>query len=180
MIIIGSSTGGPRVLFEIFTDLPILDASIVIVQHMPLPSNIRMARRLGQLCQMDVRIPETNTPVKERTVYIAKSEQHLVLKNNQLFILTDSEKVNFVRPSIDITMMSVLPEPGTAIAGIVLSGMGSDGAAGITHIKKIGGVTAVQDPATCTVKSMPEAAILTEKVDLVLTPAQIKEFLISF
>lgn len=180
IIIIGSSTGGPRVLFEIFRDLPLLDASIIIIQHMPASTTPRMARRLSELASVQVIIPESGDKLENGCIFLEKGDYHLILDHNEIIRLDLSDKVNFVRPSIDVTLLSLEEDQRYQFIGIILSGMGNDGTMGFYHLKRIGGRTIVQDPKTCIIKSMPEAAIKTGFVDELLTPQEIKELLISF
>lgn len=180
LIIIGSSTGGPRILFDIFADLPMQRAVIIIVQHMPASTTSRLAKRLSQLTVNEVIIPEQGTRIIPGKIYIAPGDFHLILNNYEDFSLTDTEKVNFVRPSIDVFMLALKPGLKHDLLGIVLTGMGFDGAEGLAHIKDIGGTTIVQDPRTCTIKSMPEAALKTEKVDLILSPEEIRKNIFDF
>ncbi len=93
--------------------------------------------------------------------------------------LVDSPKVCFVHPAVDVTMKSVMKTKGDNITGIIMTGMGKDGANGIDHIKSIGGVTIVQDENTSTIWGMPKEAINTGKVDYVLSPEGIRNKLIS-
>ena len=179
-IIIGSSTGGPRVLFDIFADLPKLRAIIIIVQHMPSSTTTRLFKRLAQLTENKVVIPDTITRVSPGTVYITPGDLHLTLENYETIHLNSSEKVNFVRPSIDVSMLSLKHELKHEVMGIILTGMGLDGTEGLAHIKDIGGTTVVQDPRTCTIKSMPESALKTEKVDFILSPEEIKKIIAEF
>ncbi|PKL59156.1 MAG: chemotaxis protein CheB [Methanomicrobiales archaeon HGW-Methanomicrobiales-4] len=180
IVIIGSSTGGPRVLFDIFTDLPKLGAAIIIVQHMPASTTGRLAKRLSQLTANEVIIPEDHTRIVQGTIIVAKGDFHLTLENNEIIHLNQSEKVNFVRPSIDVSMFSLQQDSRNSILGVILSGMGSDGADGLAHLKDISAVTAVQDPHTCTIRSMPESALKTDKVDHILTPEKLKELILKF
>jgi len=179
-IIIGSSTGGPKILFDLFENLQRLSASIILIQHMPVSTANRLAKRLGQLTANTIYIAEDHQQITSGTVFIAPGDQHLVLKNYDRIHLTSDEKVNFVRPSIDVTMLALKQDERHQILGIILSGMGSDGAQGLAHIKKIGGMTAVQDPVTCTIRSMPEAAIKKEIVDVTLPPEGLKKLMIDF
>lgn len=179
-ILIGSSTGGPRILFDLFADLPSLSAAIILIQHMPVSTANRLAKRLSQLTSNTVYIAEDDQAIKTGSVFIAPGDQHLLLENYEHVHLTNEEKVNFVRPSIDVTMFSLKRDLRHQVLGIILSGMGSDGAEGLAHIKKIGGVTAVQDPISCTIKSMPDAALKTEKVDFTLSPVDLKKLMIEF
>lgn len=98
---------------------------------------------------------------------------------NRKVRLHDGDKVNFVRPSVDVAMQSMIATARDRIVGIVLTGMGADGAAGIAHIKRIGGTTIAQDERTSIVYGMPKAAFDTGCVDLVLPPEQIREKLVA-
>jgi two-component system, chemotaxis family, protein-glutamate methylesterase/glutaminase len=180
LIIIGSSTGGPRILFDIFSGLQKLNAAIIIVQHMPVSTTGRLAKRLGQLTSNTVIIPEDGEWIFQGIVFVARGDLHLTLEKNEIIHINKTEKVNFVRPSIDVSMLSIQHDVRDSILGIILSGMGSDGAEGLAHLKDIGAVTAVQDPFTCTIRSMPEAALKTEKVDYVFTPEQLKGLILKF
>ena len=173
LIIIGSSAGGPRILKEIFDDLPCLKASVVVVQHMPKFINESICEMIGERTQMDVRLAQHGDTLKEGIVYVAPSENHLRLIDNRKIELFSGEKINYVCPSIDITMQSVQKKTGQSLMGIILTGMGRDGAEGIQHIKKIGGVTVAQNEETSVIFGMPKEAIATGAVDWVLDPKQI-------
>ncbi|PWR75312.1 CheB methylesterase domain-containing protein [Methanospirillum stamsii] len=179
IIIIGSSTGGPRVLFDIFSDFPSIQAAIIIVQHMPLSTTPRFAKRLSQICQLDVIIPKGGEHIKPKSLYIAPGDTHLILRNNEEILLTSTEKVNFVRPAIDVTMLTLTPDSRNQYTGIILSGMGCDGAEGLLHLKSLGATTVVQNPDSCTIKSMPEAAIRICDVDKIINPIEIRSFLLN-
>jgi len=179
ILIIGSSTGGPRVIFDIFTGIPAVPMAIVIVQHMPESTTSRFARRLSQLCSMNVIVPNVGEVLKPGSLFITPGDSHLLLKNNETIILEKSEKVNFVRPSVDVTMMSLIPDSKNSFYGLILSGMGSDGAQGLMYMKKIGAQVFIQNPDTCTIRSMPEAAFRLTDVDRVLSPEEIHDFIIS-
>jgi two-component system chemotaxis response regulator CheB len=180
IICIGSSTGGPRVLFDLFHAMPLLQSVIIIVQHIPVSTTIRLARRLSQLTANRVIIPEDMTVVKPGSVIIAPGDLHLILENYERCRLSSGEKVNFVRPSIDVTMKSMQQDNRHSVLGIILTGMGCDGAEGIAHLKDIGALTVAQEPHSCTIRSMPEAAIRTEKIDYILAPEKIREMIINF
>ncbi|WP_292365521.1 MULTISPECIES: CheB methylesterase domain-containing protein [unclassified Methanoculleus] len=178
IVVIGSSTGGPRTLETIFSRFPRVDAAIVIVQHMPLYINSSLCRHLAKTTRMDVRIAEDGESVEHGTIYVAPSDVHLKLVGNRTIRLFDDEKVQFVRPSIDVAMTSLEKNGGDRFAGVILSGMGSDGAQGIRHIKAIGGVTLAQTLRTCAIHAMPRAAFETGKVDQMLPPEGIREQII--
>ena len=179
IVIIGISTGGPKTLRGFFDGLPLLDASIVLVQHMIKCANKSLCSTLNGLTEMEVKIPCHGEAIKPGVVYFAPSEIHLELTNNKIIQLVNGQKVCFVRPSVDVTMKSIRKTTGDNITGIIMTGMGKDGAEGLSHIKSIGGVTFAQDENTSVIWGMPKAAINTGKVDYVLSPEGIRNKLIS-
>jgi len=179
VVVIGSSAGGPRILKELFRRLPLLNCSIILVQHMPKFINDSFTRHLNQLTDMTVKIAENGERIKRGEVYVAPSEQHLELINNKIIRLFRSEKVNFVCPSVDVTMKSLKRMSDGKIVGVILTGMGKDGAEGISHIKAVGGVTVAQDEKTSIIHGMPGEAFKTGNVDLVLPPDKIRDKLIE-
>jgi len=93
--------------------------------------------------------------------------------------LVNSEKVNYVRPSVDVTMNSMQKKPAQQIIGVILTGMGKDGAQGISHIKQIGGITIAEDEKSSIIYGMPKEAFETGNIDFVLTPEEIRDKLIE-
>ena len=128
---------------------------------------------------MEVKIACHGENIKPGFVYFAPSEVHLELTNNKTIQLVNSPKVCFVRPSVDVTMKSVKKAAEDNITGIIMTGMGKDGAKGLSHIKSIGGVTFAQDENTSVIWGMPKAAINAGNVDHVLSPDGIRNKLIS-
>ena len=177
IVIIGSSGGGPRILKEILNDLPVLNGALIIIQHMPLFLNESIRESLAACSKMDVKIAQNGEQIKSRTIYIAPSEMHLELIDNAQIRLYRGQKVHFVCPSIDVALKSLKWEFGIRHIGIILSGLGPDGAEGISYLKKIGGVTIAQSEETCAIYGMPKEAIDTGNVDLILTPDEIREWL---
>ncbi len=180
IMVIGSSTGGPRPLEIIFSQFPHVDAAVIIVQHMPHHINSALCRHLSEISFMDARIAEDGEEIEHGTIYVAPSDVHLKLVGNRTIRLFKDEKVQYVRPSIDVAMMSLERHGSDRFVGVVLSGMGSDGAEGIRHIKSIGGVTLAQDFRTCAIHAMPRAAFATGRVDRMLPPEGIRENIIRF
>lgn len=179
IVIIGISTGGPRILRDLFEDAPLLDGSIVLVQHMKKFANRSLRATLDDLTEMEVRIACHGEHLEPGVIYIAPSEVHLELMNNQIIRLVNGPKVCYVRPAVDVTMKSVRRKPGDNITGIIMTGMGMDGAEGTSHIKSIGGATFAQDEKTSVVWGMPKAAIGTGHVDYILSTEGIRNKLIS-
>ncbi len=180
LISIGISAGGPKTLRQVFRDLPQLDAAILVVQHMPRHINQWIRKSLDGCTAMDVLLAEDGNHLAPGTVYIAPSEVHLRVKNNERIELLDGPKVCYVRPSIDVTMQSFVARDDDRIMGIVMTGLGRDGANGIAHVKAIGGTTVVQDEKTSVIFGMPKTAIDTGQVDSILSPDGIRQKLISF
>lgn len=178
LILIGSSAGGTRILKQIFTDMPRLSACVIIVQHMPQFINTSLRDTLNQITDMDVMIPENQQIIQAGRVLLAPSEFHLELMSNQEIHLYKGEKVNYVCPAVDVTMLSLTKIPKKNITGIILTGMGKDGAKGIAHVKSIGGATIAQDEETSIVYGMPKEAAKTGAIDYILNPDQIKTKLI--
>jgi len=180
MIIIGSSTGGPHVLERIFRQVVRVPAAVIIVQHLSSSFVPLLCNHIHEACGAPVIIPSEGDPICTGTIYIAPGGRHLLVRNNRIFSFSDAEKLHGVRPSIDICMRSLRPEAGTRCLGILLTGMGEDGATGIAHIKKLGGVTVVQEPETCAIRSMPLAAIATGSVDNILSPDSIADLISTY
>lgn len=179
LILIGSSTGGPQVLEEIFSRVIGIRAAVIIVQHLSAHFVPLLSQHISHASAMPVVIPSDGDTLLGRTLYLAPSGRHLLLEENTRFWFSDSQKVNGVRPSIDITMESLVSQDRD-ILGILLTGMGVDGAQGLVHIHAIGGMTVVQDPLTCAIRSMPVAAIATGSVRAVLAPAAIADLISRF
>ncbi len=175
IIVIGSSTGGPKVLNEMFSELPALNASIIIVQHVPPKFDKAIAERLNELSSMAVKVAEHGEAIKNGTAYMAPSRKHLKLTHNSRIMISEDEKVNGCCPSVDVAMMSLVRQSSGKLVGIILTGLGMDGASGIGHIKDLGGTTMAQDELSCVIFGMPKCAIATGKVDHVLPAHEIIE-----
>ena len=180
LIVIGSSTGGPKVLGDMFSKLPPLDASIIIVQHIPPLFDKGISERLDELSSMRVKLAEDGETLVRGTAYMAPAKVHLKLVRNSTIALSDEEKVNCCCPSVDVAMRSLEASPLDSIAGVILTGMGFDGTAGIVHIKKLGGMTMAPDEASSVIFGMPKSAIASGNVDHVLSPEHMLEKLVEF
>ena len=175
MVLIGSSTGGLKVLEELFPRLSILKAAIVIIQHITPMIDQSFALSLSRVSKMPVSLARQGQSLLNGEVYLAPGGIHLSLVNNRTVQLFHGEKVNSVCPSIDVAMKTVVPPNGGRVAGVILTGMGRDGADGIAHIKKVGGITIAQDQKTSVIYGMPKAAAETGRVDFVLPTTRIAD-----
>lgn len=178
LVIIGASTGGTRILPIILARLKPLKACLLIVQHMPEFINGSFVKTLGTYCCMPVRLARNGDALQNGSVIVAPGGIHCSVVQNKSIRLWAGERVNFVCPSVDVTMKSVLPPgPGETLTGIILTGMGRDGAAGTIHVKQLGGRTIAQDHASSAIFGMPDEAARTGCVDQILNPAEISVLL---
>ncbi len=180
IIIIGSSTGGPFILDEIFSRFPSVNACILIIQHLPTAFTESFRKNLQSITSMKVIIGEEGQVIAPGTIIIAPGDRHLILQKNRTIHLDDAPKIHGVRPAADSTMCSLVSRIEDRILGIILTGMGQDGTTGLRHIKSTGGVTWAQDPETAPIKSMPMSAIEAGVADKVYSPVEIRTQLVAF
>ena len=159
-------------LEELFSALPVLQAAIVIVQHITPCIDKAFAGSLGRVSRMPVKLAHEGDLLQDGQVYLAPGGVHLSLVQNRRLHLAAGERVNSVCPSVDVTMKTVEPTAGN-LAGVILSGMGRDGADGIAHVRNVGGLTIAQDQATSVIYGMPKAAVETGKIQYVLSTNEI-------
>lgn len=175
LIMIGSSTGGLKILEELFLRLPVLNAAVVIIQHITPLVDQSFVTSLARVSKMPVSLASEGMNIQAGQVYLAPGGVHLTILRNSVIHLHDGEKVNSVRPSIDVAMKSVSPPAGNRIAGIILTGMGADGAVGVAQIKQLGGITIAQDQKTSVIYGMPKAAAETGRIDFILPTERIAD-----
>jgi two-component system chemotaxis response regulator CheB len=162
VVAIAASTGGPRALAEVLPALPAdLDAAVIVVQHMPPGFTAGFARRLDDLCALPVSEASDGEPLRANRIYLARGGRHVRLVaagGTAVFALDDGATVHGVRPAADPLFLSVAEHFGDRAVGVVLTGMGRDGAAGLVAIRAAGGRTVVQDERTSTIYGMPREA----------------------
>jgi two-component system, chemotaxis family, protein-glutamate methylesterase/glutaminase len=170
-IFIGSSTGGTNIIQHILMNLPSEIPPILIVQHMPEAFTGLFAGRLNQICKnIEVREAKHNEDLKHGLALIAPGDQHLSIKrvdNRIKTVLSKTPKVNRFRPSVDVLFNSAAEVVGKIAIGVILTGMGDDGSSGMLKLKSVGAKTIAQSPKTCTVDSMPQAAIKKNAIDYI-------------
>ncbi|MES2355771.1 MAG: chemotaxis response regulator protein-glutamate methylesterase [Pseudomonadota bacterium] len=170
IIAIGASTGGTEAIKEVLARLPPNVPPIVIVQHMPEMFTQQFARRLNDLCSLKVTEAVNGERLESGHVYIAPGNWHLrIVKMGQHFEahVDQTERVNLHRPSVDVLFRSVSKNAGARAIGVLLTGMGKDGAIGLGEMKQTGAFTIAQDQNSCVVFGMPKAAIESGCVDCV-------------
>jgi two-component system chemotaxis response regulator CheB len=171
VVAIGASTGGTEALLAVLRSLPPDAPGIVIVQHMPEKFTSQFASRLDSLCQISVKEARTGDTVMRGQALIAPGNHHLLLKRSgaRYYVeVTDGPLVNRHRPAVDVLFRSTARYAGANAIGVILTGMGDDGARGMLEMKQAGAFTVAQDEASCVVFGMPAEAIKRGGVDRVL------------
>jgi two-component system chemotaxis response regulator CheB len=162
VVAIGTSTGGTQALEEVLTALPRVAPGIVIVQHMPEKFTAAFAARLDSLCEIAVKEAQNNDRVVQGRALIAPGGKHMLLKRSgaQYFVeVVDGPLVNRHRPSVDVLFRSVAKCAGANALGVIMTGMGDDGAAGLLEMRNAGAQTLGQDQESCVVYGMPKEAV---------------------
>ena len=170
VVVLGASTGGPATVMRLapgFTrDFP---AAVILVQHMPASFTSQYAAQLAEFTGIRVKEAEANEPVQPGTLYICPGGQHLrITPTGRIQLDSTSGRINGYLPNIDVTMESVAAYAGAMSIGVVLTGMGNDGAAGAKAIQRAGGLVIAQDEATSVIFGMPAEAIKAANVEQVL------------
>src|SRR3989449_7218344 len=164
VIAIGISTGGPNALQFVLSQIPAdFQSAIVIVQHMPEGFTEMFAKRLDECCALEVHEARSGDLLLAGRVLICPGNRHIMVRNmprGGMVVLSDGPPVNGHRPSADVLFHSVAQEFGLTAVGVLMTGMGDDGAEGLGAIKAAGGMTIAQSEDTCVVSGMPRAAIL--------------------
>lgn len=165
---------------QVLSGLPVnFPASIVIVQHLDPNHRSLMAHILSRYTSLSVKQAEEGDRLEFATVYLAPPNHHLLVKPSRTLSLTQTELVNYVRPSANLLFESVATSYKERAIAVVLTGTGSDGKKGVEAVKKMGGKVIAQDEKTAAYFSMPSAAIKTGCVDFVLPLSEITSTLIS-
>ena len=176
IVAIGTSTGGTQALEAVLTALPRTAPGIVIVQHMPEKFTALFADRLNSLCEITVKEACSNDRVLPGTALIAPGGKHMMLKRSgaQYRVeVIDGPLVNRHKPSVDVLFRSVAKFAGKNALGIIMTGMGDDGARGLKEIRGAGAPTVAQDEKSCVVFGMPKEAIAIDAAEKVISLTQI-------
>jgi two-component system chemotaxis response regulator CheB len=175
LLIVGASTGGTEAIRELLVPLPPDAPGVMIAQHMPPGFTKSFAQRLNTLCRISVKEAEHGERVLPGHAYIAPGDAHLVLVRsgaNYVAHLSDAPPVNRHRPSVDVLFRSAAQHAGKNALGVILTGMGRDGAQGMFEMQQAGAYTFAQDEASCVVFGMPREAIATGGVSEVVPLAE--------
>jgi len=182
-IVIGISTGGPKTIMDVLPYLPAdLNACVFLIQHMPPTFTAQYAKRLNENCQIEVVEASAGMKIEKSKCYVGKGGYHLVLYGNSIedlrVRLTQKPEHRFM-PSVDVCMMSVLEKFGENTIGVLMTGMGDDGADAMVKIRQRGGITIAESEETAIVFGMPKEAILRGGADYVLPSYKIAEKLVE-
>lgn len=180
VIAIGGSAGSLEVLFQL---LPLLrddiKVSILIVLHRRNSADSSLSELLASKCHLPLHEADDKDVIQAGHIYLAPSDYHLLVEKDHTLSLDDSEKVNYSRPSLDVTFESAADVYGPALTGIVLSGANDDGTLGLQAIKKMGGTIIVQDPETAQIPIMPQNALTHLAIDHIFSIRQMAEYINS-
>lgn len=178
IIVIGSSTGGTEALKEFLSGMPKNSPPILIAQHMPELFTKSFAERLDHLCEMKVKEAEQHEAILAGCVYLAPGHSHLSLERvagKYRTVLSQEPPVNRHRPSVEVLFLAAAKWLGPDAIGVMLTGMGKDGAAAMLEMRRAGAYNFAQDEASCVVFGMPREAIAQGAVDEVVPLSKMAE-----
>ena len=176
IVVIGGSAGSLQVILAMLKNLSNdLHFPILLVLHRKSQAASILPKLLQQFSKIDVIEIEDKTEIKENTIYIVPSDYHLLFENENTVSLDGSEKMNYSRPSIDVTFRSASEVFGESTVGVLLSGANADGVEGLKYIKKNGGKVWIQDPESADVDYMPKQAVKNVAYDLIFLPENLAE-----
>lgn len=182
VISVGASTGGTEALREFLEAMPADSPGIVIVQHMPEKFTRSFADRLNQICKISVKEAENNDTVIRGRALIAPGNYHMLLKRSgaRYYVeINDGPLVNRHRPAVDVLFRSTARYAGKNAIGVIMTGMGDDGARGLLEMKEAGALTVAQDEKSCVVFGMPKEAIKLGAADHVMPLDKIAGFVLT-
>jgi len=171
VVAVGASTGGTEALRVFLEDMPQDCPGIVIVQHMPEHFTAAFSNRLNGICRITVKEAKDNDTILRGQALIAPGNKHMLLKRSgaRYFVeIKDGPLVRRHRPSVDVLFRSAARYAGKNAVGVIMTGMGDDGAAGMKEMKESGAYTIAQDEASCVVFGMPQEAIKLGGVDKIM------------
>ncbi len=179
LVVIGCSTGGPGALHQIIPRLPAeLGAGVLVVQHMPAGFTRSLAQRLDEISAIRVKEAEEGDRVVDGQVLVAPGGYHMLVDAEGRIRLNQDPPMHGVRPAVDKTLESVVPLWGSRSVGVILTGMGYDGAKGMVSLKRSGGRTIAEDASTCVVYGMPKVVAELGAADHVLPIQEISEAIV--
>lgn len=178
LIIIGGSAGSLHVILDILTEIrPGYTIPILIILHRNSIFESSLEELFSTRTSLPIKEVEEKEPVMPGAIYVCPADYHVLLEQDHSFSLDYSERVNFSRPSIDVSFRSAADVFGEGLLCCLLSGANADGVEGLEYVKERGGMVIVQDPATAEVPYMPQHAIARVEVDFILPAAELPNFI---
>jgi two-component system chemotaxis response regulator CheB len=182
IIAIGASTGGTQAIEKVLIEFPTNSPGTIVVQHMPAGFTNSFAQRLNNVCQIQVREAKNGDIVAPGVALIAPGNQHMLLKRSGAsysVVIKDGPAVHYQRPSVDVLFQSVAQNAGKNAVGVILTGMGADGARGLQMMHDTGSHTIAQDEDSCVVYGMPREAVKLGAVDESISLGEIPQAIFS-
>lgn len=182
LIVVGASTGGTQAIEAVLTRMPAGSPPIVIVQHMPAMFTNAFASRLDRVCAVRVVEATDGDVIKPGTAYVAPGDYHLTIARHGVQLRTQLNQgppVHYQRPAVDVMFQSAARLRGVSMVGVLLTGMGQDGADGMVALRRAGAITLAQDEQSCVVFGMPKEAIARGGATRVATLLQMPELILS-
>jgi len=182
VLAIGASTGGTEAIAQVLKRLPRECPGIVIAQHIPAQFSLAFAKRLNEICAIDVKEAEDGDVIRTGLALIAPGDFHMLLRRNggrYVVNIKTGPRVCYQRPSVDVLFSSVADAAGAEAVGVILTGMGNDGAQGLLKMRNAGARTIAQDEATCVVYGMPREAVELGATEQVLPLQAIAEAMLA-
>ncbi len=177
VLVIGGSAGSLEAILKFLPHITFVPFPVVVIVHRKGGDDRMLEDLLTSKCILQVDDFEDKTSLAPNRIFVAPSDYHLLFEKNGMLSIDLSPKVNFSRPSIDVTFESAAEAYGDAVVGLLLSGANSDGTEGLKEIKKLGGFTAIQDPTDAAINIMPEHARVHANPDKILKGEDILQWI---
>ncbi|WPO81283.1 chemotaxis protein CheB [Chryseobacterium sp. JJR-5R] len=178
LVVIGGSAGSLQVILEMIKKLnDRIAVPVLLVLHRKAHSNNILQALLQQLSPLEVVEIDDKTEIETNKIYITPADYHLLFEDKKMMSLDSSEKMNYSRPSIDVTFRSAAEMYGETLIGVLLSGANADGVKGLSYIKKNNGTVWIQDPETAEVDYMPRHAVEEVNYDLIIAPGSLADYI---
>lgn len=178
LIVIGGSAGSLKVILEMIKNLnDHINVSVLLVLHRKAHSTNILQALLQQLSPLQVVEIDDKTEIESNKIYITPADYHLLFENKKIMSLDSSEKMNYSRPSIDVTFKSAAEIYGEKLIGVLLSGANADGVEGLSYIKKNDGQVWIQNPETAEVDYMPRHALAAVRYDRIIQPEDLAKYI---
>lgn len=177
VVAIGGSAGSLEVVMHMLGHIHTRKLAMIVVLHRKSVPDSLLAEVMAQNSLLHVKEAEEKEPIRPGTVYLAPADYHLLVEQDRTLSLDYSEKVNFSRPSIDVTFESVAQVYGRRAVGMLLSGGNADGVAGLRRIRQAGGICVIQDPLTAEIAFMPETAVSSSAANIIVKSDELAAFI---